>query len=199
MPWGQLGWVPYWFCICLYIFYHYYFHQNGFRVFSQSISLAFLLMLFPFGMEERLLGSICHLFSGLHNPNSWQLLTWELRNRVTKGEGRFVSKEQSLLHLYIVLFLFKQSILWHGLGNTEWDHHTPAGCSRAGGAVATSCAYAAGVCSLEGHGETSTTKMLLQEHLAAKLVLQKYWDSCALFLHLSINVFLLYLLFLRWG
>lgn len=78
----------------------------------------------------------------------------------------------------LVYYLFiKQSILWHESDNTEWEDHTPAGCGRAGGAVETAWAYAAGVFSLEGLGETSATKLLLQGYLAAKLVLQKHWDS----------------------
>lgn len=99
--------------------------------------------------------------------------------RVTnKGRRKFYIKEQSLLHVGILfIYFFKQSILWHESDNIEWEDHTPAGCGRAGGAVETAWAHAAGVCSLEGLGETSATKLPLQGYLAAKLVLQKHWDS----------------------
>lgn len=105
-----------------------------------------------------------------------------------------MSKEQSLLHFGFLFILNKafcgmsqiiqsgritlqqavveQVELWRQLGHN-----------------------AEGVFSLERLGETSATKLLLQGYLAATLVLQKHWDSWAIFLHLSINVFLLYLLF----
>lgn len=114
----------------------------------------------------------------------------------TKGEENFTSRNKAWCMLvFYLFFFFKQSILWHESDNIEWEDHTPAGCGRAGGAVETAWAHAAGVCSLEGLGETSATKLPLQGYLAAKLVLQKHWDSWALFLHLPINVSLLYLLF----
>lgn len=48
----------------------------------------------------------------------------------------------------------------------EWEDHTPAGCGRAGGAMETAWTYAACVFSLEGLGETSDTKLILQGYLA---------------------------------
>lgn len=48
----------------------------------------------------------------------------------------------------------------------EWENHTPAGYGRAGGAMETAWTYGACVFSLEGLGETSAIKLILQGYLA---------------------------------
>lgn len=61
-------------------------------------------------------------------------------------------------------------MLRHESDNMEWEDHTPADCGRAGGAMETAWIYAAFVFSLEELRETSATKLILKEYLAAKLV-----------------------------